>query len=379
MKIAYATTFDARDVHHWSGTPFYMAQHLSHAGHSLEYIGGLERKLPKGFKFKQFLSKWINNSRESPRFNRFAAQAYSQQAAKRLALDADVVLAPQVNPIAYLDCQQPIILWTDAVYSSLVGFYPAFNHHSFQTIIQGNEITQACLARTRLAIFSSDWAARGAIDLYGIEKEKVKVVPFGANLHPTHDETDVRSWIKARNSTPIKLLFIGKRWEQKGGPLVVQVAQALHAAGEKVELTIIGCMPPEHHKLPAYIHCLGFISKRTATGLATITRLLQEAHFLFVPSQGEAYGIVFCEANAYAIPCLTTYVGGISTIVKDHINGMTFSLNSPPSAYCDYILNVINTPNRYAELANSSFHEYQTRLNWDSAVKQVTQLINEVR
>lgn len=379
MKIAYATTFDAHDVHNWSGTPFYMSQAFTMAGHHVDYIGPLKRTLPHWFKCKQIMKEWLYNQRDSPRFNRVAAQHYSQQAAEQLSrYEAEVVLAPQINPIAFLNCSQPIVLWTDAVYSSLVGFYPAFNKHSSHTILQGNQITAACLARSQLTIFSSDWAARAAIELYGADRQKVKVVPFGANIQSQHDIHEVKSWIKARPSNVIKLLFIGKRWEQKGGPLVLKVAQALHHAGEKVELTLVGCHPPQQETLPPYIHCPGFISKRTPEGLTSITKLLQESHFLFVPSQGEAYGIVFCEANAYGLPCLTTYVGGISTIIKDGINGQTFGLNATVAEYCDYIVNSMHNPEHYQALALSAFSEYQTRLNWKTAVNTVECLITEI-
>lgn len=379
MKIAYATTFDAQDVHNWSGTPFYMSQAFATAGHELQYIGNLKRQLPFGFKIKQTLKKWLSGQRDSPRFNLTAAEHYSHQAADILnKLDSEVILAPQMNPIAFLDCKQPIVLWTDAVYSSLVGFYPAFNNHSRQTIAQGNEIAQASLSRSSLAIFSSDWAARAAIELYGVTPAKVKVVPFGANVNCNHRLEAVQTWVKARSKKTLRLLFLGKRWEQKGGPLVVQVAQALHKAGESVELTIVGCKPPQHEKLPAYIHCPGFISKRTPEGLAQLTRLLQESHFLFVPSQGEAYGIVFCEANAYGLPCLTTFVGGIATIVKDELNGRTFALNASVQEYCDYIINLMRQPQRYQEMALAAFNEYETRLNWTVAAGKVQEFIQDI-
>jgi len=379
MKIVYATTFDAQDVHNWSGTPFYMSQALITEGNLLAFIGNLKRELPFGFKFKQTLKKWLSGQRESPRFNLRAARHYSQQTAQLLSkLKADVILAPQMNPVAFLECKQPIVLWTDAVYASLVGFYPAFNNHSRQTIAQGNQIAQACLSRSRLAIFSSDWAARAAIELYGVERDKVKVVPFGANIHCKHRLQDVQTWVKNRSKKSIKLLFLGKRWEQKGGPLVLKVAQALHQAGEAVKLTIVGCLPPQRESLPSYVHCLGFISKRTREGLAKITQLLQESHFLFVPSQGEAYGIVFCEANAYGLPCLTSYVGGISTIIKDDLNGKTFALQAPVTEYGDYLVKLIRDSKRYEEMALASFNEYETRLNWQASVRQVMKLMEEI-
>ncbi|EKD70281.1 MAG: Glycosyl transferase, group 1 family protein [uncultured bacterium] len=376
MRIAYTTTFDAQDIHNWSGTPFHMSHALQQTGAEMEYMGSLKRKLPRFFKIKQTWNKFISDQRESPRFNVVAAKFYSAQIAEKLKnANADAIVSPLINPIAYLDCKQPIVLWTDAVYASLLGFYPPFNFHSAETILQGNEMTAACLSRTKLAIFSSDWAARGAIELYGADKDKVHVVPFGANIttYPTFDE--IKSAIAKRAQQKIKLLFLAKSWERKGGDVVLAVGKALHDAGHAVELTIVGYTPPNLNPIPSYVTCLGFISKHTPEGKQRIQQILAESHFLFVPSRAEAYGIVFCEANAYGVPCLTTYVGGISTIVKDNVNGMTFSLDASVQTYCDYIVNIMHDRARYNAMALTSYHEFTSRLNWQVAAENVKKLI----
>src|SRR5579872_7486894 len=115
MRIAYTTTFDAQDVHNWSGTPFHMSRALNQAGMDVDYIGSLSRKLPPFFKVKQVWNKYVTGMRESPRFNVTAAKHYSHQVAQRLKkISTDAVVSPLINPIAYLDCKQPIVLWTDA-------------------------------------------------------------------------------------------------------------------------------------------------------------------------------------------------------------------------------------------------------------------------
>ncbi len=378
MKITYTTTFDACDVHNWSGTPYHMSRAFVESGAQVDYIGSLKRQLPRFFKLRQTWNKYISQQRESPRFNIVAAQHYSKQIAEQLtSLSTDIILSPLINPIAYLDCKQPIVLWTDAVYAALVGFYPPFAHHSANTINQGNKITMECLSRCKLALFSSEWAANSAIQLYGIRREKIKVVPFGANIDesPSHDE--IKDLIKKRSHEKIKLLFLAKSWERKGGDIVLTVAKALYDAGYPVEVTIVGYYPPQLTPTP-YVNCLGFISKHTPEGKQKLRQLLAETHFLFVPSRAEAYGIVFCEANAFGVPCLTTHVGGIATIVKDDINGMTFGLDTPTSLYCDTIINLIHDRTRYQTLALSSHHEYETRLNWKVATQQVKNMMENL-
>jgi len=379
MKVAFATTFDGRDVSNWSGTPYYMSKGLADGGLQVEYIGSLSRKVAPFFKIKQAWKKFAAGQRESPRHNVIAAQHYSRQVAEKLkSIHADVIISPQINPIAYLDVKQPLVLWTDALYASLIGFNPAFANHSASSIAQGNIITAECLSRCALAVFSSDWAARTALEIYGVDKNKVKVVPFGANLHCTHKLSDIKHMLTLRSRKTVKLLFLSKRWEMKDGKKVLAVAKALHACGQAVELHIVGCHPPKNEVLPSYVKCHGFISKRTPEGVVQITKLLEESHFLFVPSRSEAFGIVFCEANAFGLPCLTTYIGGISSVVKDNVNGMTFSLNASPTEYCDYIMRLMATYADYEALALSAFNEYETRLNWQSATVSLRKLINEI-
>src|SRR2546421_611446 len=153
MKLAYATTFDSLDIINWSGTPFYMADAFTRQGIQIERIGNLKRRLAPNFKFKQFWKKIACGQRDSPRFNIVAAKYYSEQVANKLAqLEVQAIISPLINPIAYLESKHPIVLWTDALYANLIGFYPVFNNHSAASIKQGNTITHECLARCKLAI-----------------------------------------------------------------------------------------------------------------------------------------------------------------------------------------------------------------------------------
>lgn len=378
MRIAFATTFDPHNIHNWSGTPYHMAHAMREQGCEIEHVGPLKRKRPFMFKITQTYKKFLFSQRESSRYNIQAARNYSMAAAKRIHPDANVVLSPLINPIAYLDCKQPIVLWTDALYAGLLGFYPLSQYHSANTVLQANTVTRECLSRCELAIFSSEWAAKSAIELYGANKNKVKVIPFGANISTYPTLPEIQSMVQARQSGPLKLLFLGKEWARKGGDLVIAVAKALHEANVPVELNILGYYPDSLKNSPSYIKLHGFVSKNTPEGKQKINKILADSHFLFVPSRAEAYGIVFCEANAFGVPCLTTYVGGISTIVKDNVNGMTFSLDATVQDYCDYIVDLINDPQRYTELALSSYNEFTSRLNWQIAAKTARDLMAQL-
>ncbi len=355
-----------------------MAKQLEAQGIEFDYIHRLKKRAAPLFKIKQRLQKVFTGHRDSFSYYPPSLQYYAQQVAEQLAhTNAQAVIAPLLAPIAYLDCAQPIIFWTDALPTSLLHFYPGSRRLTDASIQQMHAITEETLHRTRLAIFSSDWAARYALERYGVQPEKIKVVPFGANIDRQHSLADIKQIIKNRDKRVIKLLFLGKDWFRKGGDIVLNVAKALASTGQAVELAIVGCKPPLDD-LPAFVKCYGFISKQTAEGRAQIEKLLRDSHFLFMPSRAEAYGIVFCEANAFGLPCLTSFVGGIATVIKNNINGMTFSLESSVTTYCDYITHLMQHPTDYENLALSSFHEYETRLNWGVATGTVKKLIEDI-
>ena len=149
--------------------------------------------------------------------------------------------------------------------------------------------------------FSSQWAANSALELYGASREKVKVVPFGANIdsHPSLD--DMHAIIKKRAGDKIKLLFLAKSWERKGGDVVLAVAKALHTAGHAVELTIVGYSPPHLEPIPSYVKCLGFISKHTPEGKNKIRALLLETHFSICFPRAQKHMALFFARRMHSV------------------------------------------------------------------------------
>jgi hypothetical protein len=192
MKLAFVSTADISDIRKYSGTPFYMAKTLEAQGIEIESIHKLKTRVSLGFKAQRFLNEKFCGQEQSSRFHIPAVKNYAVQIQKKLNTStANAVISHIANPLAYLNCKQPIVLWTDALYAGLLGFITNFSRHSAATIEQANTLTAAALSRCRLAIFSSDWAARSAIELYGTSKEKVKVVPFGANIDCKHTLPDI--------------------------------------------------------------------------------------------------------------------------------------------------------------------------------------------
>ena len=381
MKVTYATQHDAADIGQWSGLVYYIAQSLQNQDISLDFVSSLDRNNALKFlcKLKQYSYNYFFRKKYLLHRESLLLKHYAGQIASKLSdLKPDIVFSPETVPIAYLQCKQPIVFWTDATFAGMLGFYPKFMNLCEETLKNGHKMERLALEKCSLAIYSSDWAAKTAIENYQIDRSKVKVVPFGANIECDRNLNDIKTIVDSRPSNKCKLLFLGVDWFRKGGNIALEVAKELNQQGLKTELTVVGCQPMVDKALPNFVKSLGFISKASKEGLQTIERLLSESHFLILPSRAECYGVVFCEANSFGVPCIATNVGGIPSIIKNDLNGKTFPLNDSIANYCTYISNLFSDYSQYKNLALSSFNEYQSRLNWSVAGQTVKKLMMEL-
>jgi glycosyltransferase involved in cell wall biosynthesis len=356
-----------------------MSQSLAQRGFDVEYVGPLQERFQLYIRCLNYFYKHFTRRRYFPFASPMRLKSFAFQARRRLeGLNYDVVVAPNMWGIAYLRIEKPVVLWADCTFGSMVDFYPDYTNLCARSLREGHRAEFKALQGCSLAVFASEWAAESAIGYYNVPKEKVKVVPYGANIICSRRLEDIERMIESRLRCCCKLLFIGKVWQRKGGEIAVEVAKELNRRGLETELALVGSLPDNADKLPAFIKPLGFIDKSKQKGKEQLERLFSESHFLIVPSRAEAYGIVFCEASSYGVPSIATDVGGIPTVVKEGVNGKRFSLTASVEEYASYIYSIMNNYEEYKKLAISSFIEYETRLNWKVASERFGQLITDL-
>jgi glycosyltransferase involved in cell wall biosynthesis len=285
--------------------------------------------------------------------------------------------SPGSQLVAYVETNKPIAFWESGNFAALVDFYPYYRRSTMcdQTFEDGLANDKAALERSRLAIYHSEWAAQSAIRAYGVNPDKVKVVAPGGNFDPRLSIDDVKAAIDLRATDRCKLVLIGVDWDRKGGDTALKVAQRLNENGLPTELSLVGCAPDSDKPLPSYVKPLGFIDKWTVEGRDRMIKLLSESHFLILPTKADCFPLVFGEVAAFGLPSLSTQVGGVPSAIQDDCNGKTFALDAQIEEYCTYVMNLFTNYQAYKQLALSTFHEYETRLNWRVATQTVKQLM----
>ena len=374
MKLAYVTPYVSEDIHAWSGSVYFVRRAMAGAGmrifpiDDLREHGRISGKL-KELGYKHFAGKRYIRNREDKVLDGYARQV--EAALEDIRPDA--VLSPGTVPIAHVKTDLPLAFWTDATFAGLTDFYPLFTNLCKRSAEAGRRMEQEALRRCSLAIYTSDWAAKSAIDNYDVDPAKVKVVPYGANMASKLEADDIDGHLSHKSYTCCKLLFLGVDWERKGGAVALEAARVLNGLGLRTELHVVGCEPPG--PVPDFVVRHGFVSKETKAGVALLDKLLTEAHFLIVPSRAECYGLVYAEASSYALPSLAAEVGGVPTVVKNGVNGRLFPLAARGEEYAEFIGGLMGSRDNYEQLCRSSFTEFKKRLNWGVAGAEVAGLL----
>ena len=117
--------------------------------------------------------------------------------------------------------------------------------------------------------------------------------------------------------------------------------------------------------------------KRSDPGeAATLRKLLLSSHFLVVPTVAECFGLVFAEAQAFALPPVSRAVDAVPSIILDGETGILQPASDGPEPYIARIfLHVSGDSSSYTRMALSGRQHFRERLNWTSFGRGITRII----
>ena len=162
---------------------------------------------------------------------------------------------------------------------------------------------------------TSRWAADDVLRDQPALAERVHVMPYPVPL----DGFDA-GWQAervARAGEPVRVLFVGGDWVRKGGP---ELLQAWREGGfaEVARLDVVSdsqlVKPVDAGSLAVHRGIRAYTPEWFA--------LWRRADLFAMPTRGEAFGMVFQEAAAAALPSVGTRIGAVPEIVGDGVTGL---------------------------------------------------------
>ena len=373
----FLTHRDARDKREWSGTFYSMAGSLSRHSGEVVFAGPYYPKMIFFFlKAVNKISYLLLKKKYRITYSSLLSWAYNRHFARIIEKEnPDIVFAPSSSgEISRLKTHKPLVFLGDATFNLLVDKYPNYSNLLTFSMREAHANENRAFKNADALVFSSEWAARSAVEDYNVPSEKVHIISYGANMGKVPPKEQV---LKKNLHDPLHLLFLGVDWERKGGAKVFEAFKELMDMGINTRLTVCGCVPPERFRDPA-MQIIPFLDKNNEKDADALYQLLLDANFLFIPSKADCTPIVFCEANAFGIPVITTDVGGIPSVISDGENGHIFPLETPAKKYAEKIARYHSNPNEYSKLVKSSWEYYEKNLNWDQWGLKMNEVFNKL-
>lgn len=207
-----------------------------------------------------------------------------------------------------------------------------------------------------------EWLAKDLIDHSNIPRTKVHCVGGGCNI-PTEE-------IDSSRKTGNKFLFVGKDFERKGGPLVVEAFLKLNQKHKnKYELYIAGPAKwPFASEIPEHITFLGLKSTEE------LVEYYNLCDVFVMPSLFEAYGIVFAEALIYGLPCIGRDIFSMKDFIQEGHNGYLLKNNNVNELVI--LMELLIEDKIIKQNVQNDRMKYINKYSWDGVAKKMLEVIS---
>ena len=207
------------------------------------------------------------------------------------------------------------------------------------------------------AVFTfSDFARASVLEDYGCAPERVRAVGTGANQHLPEPAP--------APGGPPRVLFIGREFERKGGRVLLEAWEHVHAQRPEAELLIAG---PRQNPAPGVGLGVRYLGRLSRTQLAEHYR---RASVFVLPSLFEPWGFVFIEAMGYGLPCVGTDCCAMPEIIDAGSTGLLAAPGDPQSL-ADAILTLLADPERARAMGRAGHAKAQEQYTWGRVAERV--------
>jgi D-inositol-3-phosphate glycosyltransferase len=233
-------------------------------------------------------------------------------------------------------------------------------------------------------VAESPASKRHMIQEYGVEAEKIHVIPGGVDtavFHP-QDRRQARRALQLDLDAPV-LLFVGRLQPLKGIDTLLRAAQEVRLHHDRLQVLVIGGgvdawddrEAQELQRLRVLSEKLGLtphVRFINAQPQHTLARYYAAADVFVMPSHYESFGMVVLEAMACGTPVVASRVGGLTSTVVSGQTGFLVPQGDGP-AFARAILRLLASPTLHDASAQASVRRAQT-FTWPHIVDRTFQL-----
>jgi glycosyltransferase involved in cell wall biosynthesis len=306
------------------------------------------------------------------------------------AIKADVYEAHTVSGYGFLKAlrergiRKPFIqtvhgVLGDEYAQSLLRGSPTFRAKLANLIMwQLSRLEEESAKNATLTVTISKYSSEKIVQLYGVDKAKIRIVPNGVDTQRFKPLVDCET-IKRQIGIDSKLcvLFVGRLIPRKGLPYLIEAAKQIIKEFSQTMFLIVGDGPLRNHlvsdlekmNLSGNFVFLGDVSE------SVLPALYSCADVFVLPSIQEGQGIALLEAQAAAKPIIAFDVGGVREAVLDKETGLLVKPDSRELA--DAIMKLLVSWSLREKMGRRGREFVVDNFSWDVCAQKMLQVYRE--
>lgn len=255
----------------------------------------------------------------------------------------------------------------DAIRHGVFG-YAGMSAECIQTAIDAE---RESLRHTDGVLAMSTYAADAISRDLGYPREKI--TPIGAG--PTFYVSEVNLFSRRRYEAG-RVLFVGRDWQRKGGPLLLEAMTIVRQSVPHATLHVVGppTCPADHPWLIYHPP----INKATRRGLLALKRLFTASSVFCMPTTCEPWGLVFSEAAETGLPIIAFPEWSLPDIVEHGVTGL-FVSNREPCALADALVWTLANPEEGMRMGQAARQRCRDILDWPHVASRLLRGVNSQR
>lgn len=384
QRLAVSSIGDPRNPRTWSGTPANVINALERQSHSVVAVNaGVSTKLEKAVLYLAYQSSRLSLYSLNPRslvyqlslitsearsdFSR-ARIARSRSAARsrsqsRAAGCTKVLHMTTVSlPLSTLDSDVSHYLMCDSTWNTMFQFSKSIDRYTVRMLREVEELERESFAQIEHFFPTAEYVRDDLIDHYGIEPRRITVVGTGrGNIAAFEGEKDYANG---------HILCVAKvRFEEKGGPLLIEAFKIAQAANPKLKLVLVG--QEQYRQLlvntpNVILH--GHLS------WAELQSLFNGAALYAMPAMSEPWGLVYLEALACKTPLLGMNRNALPEIMQHGRYG--FLVDEPkPEQVADALLQAFSDSQRLRQMGETGQKHCLENYSWDHVAAKIARVV----
>jgi glycosyltransferase involved in cell wall biosynthesis len=208
----------------------------------------------------------------------------------------------------------------------------------------------------------SQWTKDAILATGAIDSARVHVVGAGSNLGRTCRQNPYTE----KNLDAKTLIFVGRDFVRKGGPLLLEAWSHVHRMMPTARLQLVG--PGAEWTRPQ----MNVTAVGDVDGEYVVSLLKQSTGFV-MPTQWEPYGIAFLEAFSCGLPAIGPARMAIPEFLHDGLNGYIYSKDDPLTL-ADSMLRLLSNDDATWALSRQAFLDSRN-YTWERTFEKMSRVL----